>query len=76
MLKAFQLSSFKQSLLDIAIKVGATAVVALLNAIVTAATNGSLQLPDAALAVPVLGLVVSQLDSYFVQWTGPQPQTS
>lgn len=71
-LKGYSYSALGQSILDIAIKVGATAVITLLNGIVAATTNGSIQLPYPALLTPLLGLLVSQLDSYFVQWTGPQ----
>jgi hypothetical protein len=71
-LPAYNFTALGQALLDILIKVVASAIVAFLNAIVAAATNGSIHLPAPAITVPALGLIVSQFDSYFVKWTGPQ----
>lgn len=68
MIKAYNFSVFGQGLLDIAIKVGVAAVVLLVNALSSAVTNGSLQLPDPAISVPVITILLSQLDSYVVAW--------
>ncbi|MDE2098528.1 MAG: hypothetical protein KGL39_14840 [Patescibacteria group bacterium] len=68
-LKAYSYSTLGQSLLDIAIKVGAVAVVTFLNAVATAVSNGGIQIPGGAFGITLVGLVVSQLDSFFVQWT-------
>ena len=67
-LKAYNYSATGLTLLDIAIKVGAVAVVALLNAISTAVTNGSIQVPFGAFGITLVGLLVSQFDSFFVQY--------
>lgn len=69
MLKAYSYSNLGQSLLDLGIKLGAAIIVLALNFISTAVSNGSIQLPNPALTVPVLGLILSQFDSWFVQWT-------
>ena len=77
-LKAFDMSSFGQSLLDIGIKVGVFAVLLLLNFISAALTNGTFQLPYPAIVLPILTLLVSQLDSFMVDYANknnvPVPQ--
>ena len=67
-LKAYNYSATGQAVLDIAIKVGAVAVVAFLNAIATAVSNGSIQIPGGAFGITLVGLLVSQLDTFFVQY--------
>lgn len=71
-LKAYNFSEAGATLLDIGIKVGAAAAILLLDAISSAVTGGTLQLPYPALSVPILTLLVSQLDNYFVQYTAPK----
>ena len=68
MINATQLSAFKLALLDIAIKVGVFAALLVLNFITSALTNGSVQLPYTPITLPALTLVISQLDSYFVDY--------
>lgn len=67
-LPAYNYSALGQSLLDIAIKAAVFAALLLINFVSAALTNGSLQLPYAAVTLPVLTLIISQLDSYFVAW--------
>jgi hypothetical protein len=55
-------------LLDILIKAGVAAGLLLLNWLSAALSNGTIQLPYAALTLPVLTLLISQLDSYFINW--------
>jgi hypothetical protein len=60
-------SKLGQSLLDL-IKAGVAAGLLLLNWLSAALSNGTIQLPYAALTLPVLTLLISQLDSYFINW--------
>jgi hypothetical protein len=73
---ASQLSAIKQSLLDIGIKVGVFAALVVLNYISAGLTNGSINLPP--LLLGVLSLLVSQADSFFIDYAGkhnvPVPQ--
>ncbi len=71
-LQAVNLNPLQQSLLDIAIKAGVFLVLLLLNFISAALSNGTFQLPDAVLTLPILTLLVSQLDSYFVQYANKE----
>lgn len=66
---AFNYSALEQSLLDIAIKIGVFAGLLVLNVISSALSNGSIELPYAAFTLPVLTLILSQLDSTFVAWS-------
>lgn len=68
MIKAYNWSALSQTLFDILLKVAGVAVVALLNFVATGLSNGSIQLPAPALTTPILGLIVSQLDTFFVEW--------
>jgi hypothetical protein len=65
---AYNLTAFGQSLLDILIKAGVFAGLLLINFLTTALTNGVIQLPYTAITLPVLTLLLSQCDSYFVAW--------
>lgn len=67
---AYNFSALGQSLLDILIKVGVAAVIALVNAVIAALTNGAIQLPYEAVTLPIATLLLSQLDSYLVNWSG------
>ena len=68
MIKAYNLSSFKQALLDIAIKAGVFLVLLVLDFVSAGLTNGKFQIPDPVVMLPILTLLVSQLDSYFVAY--------
>ena len=67
-LKAFDYSALGQSLLDIAIKGGVFVALLLLNYVSAGLSGGTWQLPYPAVTLPVLTILVSQLDSYFVAW--------
>ena len=67
-LQAVNLSPVAQSLLDIGIKVGVGAVILLLDYVTTALSNGSVTLPYPQLSIPLLTLLVSQLDSFVVEY--------
>jgi hypothetical protein len=71
-INAFTWPPFIQSLFDIVIKVGAYALVMLLNFVIAGLSNGSIQLPGGAVGVMIastLALILSQLDSKFVNWS-------
>jgi len=61
-------SPFEQSLLDIAIKTGVFAVLLVLNFITAGLSGGTIQLPYPAASLPIATLILSQLDSKFIQW--------
>lgn len=65
-LPVYNWSAFEQSVLDIAIKVGVFCGLIILNVLSSVMTGW--QLPDPAVTLPVLTLVLSQLDSLFVAW--------
>ena len=67
-LKAYNFSPIGQALLDIGVKVLVGAVLLLLDYVTTALSNGSITLPDPAITLPVLTLVISQLDSYVIDY--------
>lgn len=67
-LKAYNLGSLGASLLDIGIKVGVFAVLLLINFVTTALTNGTITLPYPAILLPVMTLIISQLDSFVVDY--------
>jgi hypothetical protein len=71
-LKAYDFTPVGQSLLDIGVKVLVGAVLLLLDYVTTALSNGSITLPDPAITLPVLTLVISQLDSYVIDYTKKQ----
>jgi len=71
-LPAYNFSALGQSLLDIGVKVLVGAVLLLLDYVTTALSNGSITLPDPAITLPVLTLVISQLDSYVIDYTKKQ----
>jgi hypothetical protein len=65
---AYNLTALGQSLLDILIKAGVFAGLLVVNFLSAGLTNGTFQLPYAAITLPVLTLLLSQCDSYFVAW--------
>jgi hypothetical protein len=67
-LKAYNFTPIGQALLDIGVKVLVGAVLLLLDYVTTALSNGSITLPDPAITLPVLTLVISQLDSYVIDY--------
>ena len=67
-LKAYDFGPIKLALLDVAIKAGVFAVLLILNLISAALSNGSIQLPYPAVLLPLLTLLVSQLDAKFVDY--------
>lgn len=67
-LQAVNYSSFKQSLLDIGIKAAVFVILSLLDFVSAGLSNGSFQLPSPQITLPILTLLVSQLDSYFVNY--------
>ncbi len=67
---AYNWSVLGQSLLDIAIKVGVGAVILFVNSVSASLTNGAIQLPYEAFSLPLVTLLLSQFDSYFVNWSG------
>lgn len=68
-LKAYDLSPWEQSLLDIAIKIGVFAGLIIIDAVTSSLSNGVYQLPDPALTLPIATLILSQLDSIFIAWS-------
>ena len=68
-LKVYSLSPVEQSFLDIAIKAGVFLGLLVLNYVSSLLSGGTIQLPYAAVSLPVLTLIVSQLDSKFVAWS-------
>ena len=67
-LPAYNFSALGQVFLDIGVKVLVGAVLLALDYITTALTNGTITLPDPAITLPVLTLVVSQLDSFVIDY--------
>ncbi len=67
-LPAYNFSALGQALLDIGVKVLVGAVVLLLDYVTTSVTNGTVTLPDPAITLPVLTLILSQLDSLVIAW--------
>ena len=67
-LKAYDFGPVKLALLDVAIKVGVFAGLLILNLLSAALSNGSIQLPYPAILLPLLTILVSQLDAKFVQY--------
>lgn len=79
-INASQLSSFEQGLLDIFIKTGVGAVLFILNFASAILTNGSVTIPanfGGAVTLSILTVLVSQLDSYIVDWSAKkEPDTT
>jgi hypothetical protein len=67
-LKAYNYSALGLSLLDIGIKVCVGAVILLINFVTTALSNGTITLPDPVITLPVLTLLLSQFDSFVVDY--------
>jgi len=61
-----------QALLSLLIRVVVIGVVAALDFIVAGLSNGSVQLPIPAVLVPVLGLILSEADTWLVNWEKTQ----
>jgi hypothetical protein len=62
----------QQALLSLGIRLGVIAAVAVLNFISAGLTNGTLQLPIPAILVPVIGLIISEADTWLVNWQAAQ----
>jgi hypothetical protein len=67
-LKAYNYSALGLSLLDIGIKVCVGAVILLIDFVTTALSNGTITLPDPVITLPVLTLLLSQFDSFVVDY--------
>lgn len=63
---ATQLSAFEAAALDILVKVLVFAILLVLNVVSKALTT--LSLPDPAITLPLATLLVSQFDSYFIDY--------
>lgn len=63
----------QQALLSFFIRVGVIAAVAVLNFITAGLTNGTLQLPIPAVLIPLIGLVLSEADTWLVNWQTANP---
>jgi hypothetical protein len=68
MIDASNLSKLGQALLSLGIRVAVIAAVAVVNYLIAGLSNGTITLPDPALTVPALGLVLSEADSWLVTW--------
>ncbi len=66
MINASSFSKFQQSLLSLVIRVVVIAAVAGLDYLLKVYTT--FQLPDPAFSIPALGLILSEADSWLVQW--------
>jgi hypothetical protein len=58
----------QQALVSFAIRIVAIAAVAVLDYVSAGLSNGTFQLPLPAVFVPIIGLVVSEADTWLVQW--------
>jgi hypothetical protein len=63
----------QQAFLSFVIRVGVIAAVAVLNFVSAGLTNGNLQLPIPAVLVPLIGLVLSEADTWLVNWQTTNP---
>ena len=72
MIKAYQWGTLGRVLLDIGIKVGVGAVLLLLDYITTALSSGTITLPDPAITLPILTILISQLDELVVNYAKKQ----
>ena len=61
----------EQALLSFGIRVVVIGAVAVLDYLVKNIT--SIGLPDAGVTVPVVGLILSEADTWLVNWEGTQP---
>ena len=68
-----QMTKTEQALLSFGIRVVVIGAIAILDYLSKSLTSGALQLPDPTLTVPVLGLLVSEADTWLVNWEGTQP---
>ena len=69
MIDASSLSKLKQALLSFGIRVFVFAALLGLDYISAGLSNGSVQLPDPALLLPVLTLIISEADTWLVNWS-------
>lgn len=71
MLKGYNWSPLKQSVIDFLIKVGVFAGLELCNFVSAAISNGTIQFTGVTgtLIIGIVSLAVSQLDSKFIQWS-------
>ena len=58
----------QQALLSFGIRVIAISAVAAINFISSAFTNGTLQLPVPTVVIPFIGLLISEADTWLVNW--------
>jgi hypothetical protein len=78
------MTKFPQALLSWSIRLGAVAVVAVLDYLITALNHGLITLPYPAITVPLVGNALAEADTWLVNWeksndTGPgalPPQAS
>jgi len=68
------MSKTQQAIVSLAIRVGVIAAVAVLDFLVKNLT--SIGLPDASLTVPVVGLILSEADTWLVNYEGTLPAAS
>ena len=63
----------EQAFVSLVIRLVVIGAIAILDYLSKALTSGALQLPDPTVTVPVLGLIVSEADTWLVNWNGTQP---
>ena len=66
----------EQALLSFGIRVVVIGAIAILDFVSKSLTSGALQLPDPTFSVPILGLLVSEADTWLVNWEGTNPPNS
>lgn len=65
---ASKLSKSGQALLSLGIRVGAIALVAVLDYVSAGLSHGTIQLPVPAFADTIIGLLVAEADTWAIQW--------
>ncbi len=62
------MSNFKQALVSLSIRLVVIAAIAVLDYVSASISSGTFQLPLPSVVVPVLGLIVSEADTWLVNW--------
>lgn len=65
------MTKIQQAFVSLGIRLGVIAAIAILDYLIKNITN--IGLPDALLTVPVLGMILSEADTWLVNWEGTNP---
>ena len=62
------MTKFQQALVSFGIRIVVVGAVAAINYAVSSLSSGAVQLPDGTVTVPILGLLLSEADTWLVNW--------